>query len=519
MRNFMQGRSTYIKLIGGLAAITLLLLLCIWGFGGDGTADSLFYICENEDQELLVFDQGGEDLFIVLRNSENIEAYALNLESGQLTTEELSPELGRASVAGSSLGIYYRDDYTSSLSLWNSSILMSEAIENQFLYFIAAAEDRKCTFTSDGALFAVSEAGKLEQWTPVSKKPKDVGLKEPDFLITTPGEWVYAYAQETLYRWRGRDSDQEESWKCHAAPAWMVGEEAFVDTSGALFLIRDGELFEAPEALSQLDTSRCYIKDNEVYAADPTGEIYRYNLDGTATGRQPWAGEVLRLAAEGALVQKDGRLWFAPYQFQDIEEQPEETPPPTIEPSEEPEASESPLPTEEATPTPEATPSAVPSPELSPEPSETSSPTPEPGEDTETPVPTPGGSPLYETTTWDGVEYILLDEEMTVKKLQKMMEPQWVYIYDLEGNLASEGILKTGMTLTSKISPENKVIVILGDCNGNGHVNSKDIELASMCILGGDYLRSDAAFLAVDLDRDGSLTLRDLILLSEKISE
>lgn len=171
MRNLTQGRRTYIRLIGALAVVIALLLLGIWGFEDDSTADSFFYICENEnkEQELLVFDQGGEDLFIVLRAGENIEAYVLNLESGQLRTEELSPDLGQASVVGGSLGIYYSDDVTSSnLTLWNSSVPMPEAKGKQFLYLTAAGEDRQYTFTSDGALFAVSKEGKLERWTPVA---------------------------------------------------------------------------------------------------------------------------------------------------------------------------------------------------------------------------------------------------------------------------------------------------------------------------------------------------------------
>ena len=208
-----------------------------------------------------------------------------------------------------------------------------------------------------------------------------------------------------------------------------------------------------------------------MYMADSEGTIYRHDVDGTITGWFELEGEILRLSREGVLVEKDGKLWFSPYLFQDIGEEPEATPAPTLVPSEEPTPSESPIPTEEPTPTPEPTPTETPT----PEPSETSSPSPEPGEDTEaSPTPAPSDSPLYSTTTWDGIEYVLLNDQMTAKKLRDLMKPQAVLIRDLEGNPVSEGVIKTGMTM------DDKVIVILGDCNGSGYVNSKDIELASM---------------------------------------
>lgn len=501
-------RNIGLKIALAAAVLTSLILLSAWGFRNG--EDSLFYITDSTGQEILTFDQGGEELFLVLRSGESITAYALNLESGQLMTEPLNSELGSTSVVGSSLGIYYRDDVSSSLTLWNTAISMSDAKEAQYLYFTAAAEERLYTFTSDGTLYAVSEEGELEQWTPFEPDSQSVGLVDLEFLTVTPDEWIYAYAAEILYRWKGSDLNSIESWRCSSSPAWMVGEEAFVDMAGTLFLVQNEELQPAPESLDQLDTSRCYINGDEMYTADSEGTIYRHDVDGTITGWFELEGEILRLSREGVLVEKDGKLWFSPYLFQDIGEEPEATPAPTLVPSEEPTPSESPIPTEEPTPTPEPTPTETPT----PEPSETSSPSPEPGEDTEaSPTPAPSDSPLYSTTTWDGIEYVLLNDQMTAKKLRDLMKPQAVLIRDLEGNPVSEGVIKTGMTM------DDKVIVILGDCNGSGYVNSKDIELASMCILGGDYLRTDAAFLAVDLNRDGSLTLRDLVLLSSLIDK
>lgn len=91
------------------------------------------------------------------------------------------------------------------------------------------------------------------------------------------------------------------------------------------------------------------------------------------------------------------------------------------------------------------------------------------------------------------------------------MEPQAVKFYDAEGNPISGGMIKTGMKM------DEQVIVILGDCNGSGYVTSKDLEAVGTCILGSSYFQTDAEFLAADLDGDGSLTLRDMVLLSELI--
>ena len=517
-------RAINVKLSGAVAVGVLicLVLIVVWGLGSADSADSWFCIGDSFGQEILECSQGEDELFLVLRDGESIEAHALNLENGQMKTEPLNAELTKASVIGDSLGIYYRDEdesgiaFTSNLTFWKSSVEMSDAKKEQYQYFIAAAKDKPYGFTADGTLFLVSDEGELQQWGPFDPECQDVGLVDVEFMTVTPGEWIYVYALEALHRWKGSSLDSLESWPCDSPPVEMIGEDAFVDITGAISFIQDGTIQPAPEVFNQQDVSLCLKNGSEIYAAEPEGNIFRYDLSGEKTGHFEVEGKVLRLVTSGALVEAGGKLWFAPYQFHEIIDGPEETP--TPEPSEEP-PFESSSPTEEATPTPTSIPT--------PEPDETASPSPTPGEDTQatptptatpsatpsapTPSPTPSASPLYKTISWYGVDYMMMNEQMTIQELRIKMEPQAVKFYDAEGNPISGGMIKTGMKM------DEQVIVILGDCNGSGYVTSKDLEAVGTCILGSSYFQTDAEFLAADLDGDGSLTLRDMVLLSELI--
>ena len=91
------------------------------------------------------------------------------------------------------------------------------------------------------------------------------------------------------------------------------------------------------------------------------------------------------------------------------------------------------------------------------------------------------------------------------------MPPDTILVRDLEGQPVSSGALATGMSAST--AGEEFLLVVPGDCDGNGAVNRQDLKEAQALLLEGDGL-STPYRRAADLDGDGALTTQDLALLS-----
>lgn len=499
------------------ATILLSALFCVIGLMAlrysQPDEEGVFSIATAENQELLFFGQGEDQVFLVLRDGEETNLHCLDLASGETVMAGLKKEPDRFFLSGDTLGIISRDSMSYSLLFWNSRIEISDAQQNALQYFADSVSNDSFTAFSDSLLYIAPPGGCLEIYSPFEFSPEEAGLDGIRFLASTPAGQVYAYSDETLFSWIGGDFGNRAQWSYIFSPIQLIGESAFLDEDGTAYVLGEGGLEPLPEGLIMGDPFREYLSDDEIYSASSADTVYRYTFTGELTGSFSLDGEIKGLASGGALVKRENEFVFAPYYFTDIGTEPEETPSPEPDPT--PEPSSEPDPSEEPSPSPEPEP-ASPEPTQEPEPSQEPTTEPDDSPTPDVPTSTPSPNPIYHTREVDGVEYILLSSPMTIKELRTLMAPEAVKIKDQEGNSAAEGILKTGMTMT-RMNRQEVCIVIQGDCTGDGYINVKDMELGCYCILGASYIPTDAAFLAIDFDDDGRLTLLDLVNLSDAI--
>ena len=109
-------------------------------------------------------------------------------------------------------------------------------------------------------------------------------------------------------------------------------------------------------------------------------------------------------------------------------------------------------------------------------------------------------------------QYILMPAGSTAADLRELFKPGSVKICDLAGKQITQGKLATGMTA------DDWFIVIKGDCNGTGTVNSADLRTALSLFLKSGLV-TDAYSRAVDLNDNGAVDTQDLLLLSAMVGK
>lgn len=129
--------------------------------------------------------------------------------------------------------------------------------------------------------------------------------------------------------------------------------------------------------------------------------------------------------------------------------------------------------------------------------------------ETSTPEPSPPSEPVPEEPPlkMEG-SYLLLSAGTTVPELRELFRPESVEVFDLSGRPLYRGSLATGMTV------EGWTVVVLGDCNGTGTVNSADLRVA-MTMLLADTPVDDPSSRAADLNHNGELDTEDLVLMNQ----
>ena len=109
---------------------------------------------------------------------------------------------------------------------------------------------------------------------------------------------------------------------------------------------------------------------------------------------------------------------------------------------------------------------------------------------------------------------IIVEAGMTVTALKKRDESISA-VYDNDGQEIGSGKLRTGYSL-KKYGIEYP-LVVRGDLNASGTVNSRDIKLFMEHLVGNSTLTGVFA-IAADWNGDGNLDNRDLVLLSKKVT-
>ena len=134
-----------------------------------------------------------------------------------------------------------------------------------------------------------------------------------------------------------------------------------------------------------------------------------------------------------------------------------------------------------------------------------------------TPTPTASASPTPSPAPDSGLTFrdgcLFAPEGMTCAGLRDVLAPREAQIYT-ENMAPASGRLKTGLTALVDGTPYT--VVVPGDINGSGTVNSADLRLLQRHLADDEPLDSDALF-AADLNADGVADAADLVLLSARI--
>jgi len=109
--------------------------------------------------------------------------------------------------------------------------------------------------------------------------------------------------------------------------------------------------------------------------------------------------------------------------------------------------------------------------------------------------------------------YVRVNPEVKIEQLEEVLKQTEMTVYATKEKrqLVTQGIVKTGMYITSKEEPEGKEIAVRGDVNGDGKANQVDLSYLIRYIIGinGTALEG-VQYEAGDFKKDGEVNQIDL---------
>ncbi|WP_099205242.1 dockerin type I repeat-containing protein [Scatolibacter rhodanostii] len=315
------------------------------------------------------------------------------------------------------------------------------------------------------------------------------GTYRNQFVSSSPIEFLQFFS-DTLYlytdnqSWLSLSTDDlaiQSNLPLPSKPAKIMNEYLLLDIDGNFLDYSQDNfplIFSSPLPFTEF-LFHAWNNENQILWANEQNEIVRYSLESNQQDSFRTDGSIYAIAGHSAIASENGTLYYVSLNsFQ------EKTPEPTVTPS--------PIPTD------------IPSkPTKSPKPSATPTEKPDISE--------------FILPNWaeENGDYLYIKDSKTIALLKETLSPFTVMIQDKNRNTVSSGNLRTGFA----ISVENQLhfeLVLIGDCNASGTVNTADIKEMQRAVLGSNLLEG-ASFAAADLNRDNRITTADLILLSEMI--
>lgn len=255
-----------------------------------------------------------------------------------------------------------------------------------------------------------------------------------------------------------------------ARPYKLLGSDVYVNMQGEV------RLFSGEEWAEDTIVTEAVLSGDMLYWLSDTSEVSRVRR-GDKAEFFTLSGEAAALTANAAIIWQNGALCRESF---GTFVQPTPTP--------------SPIPT----PTPE--PTATPKPSKTPKPMATPKPTATPDPDVTAKLRVSG--------------HILYAEPgVTAAKLRAAFPQAEVEVYT-SSSAAASGRLKTGMSVL--IDDELYTVIVPGDINASGTVNTADMRLLQRVLVGETEL-TDTAALAADLNENGRPDAADLVLLAAKM--
>ncbi|MFR7551821.1 MAG: dockerin type I domain-containing protein [Acutalibacteraceae bacterium] len=240
----------------------------------------------------------------------------------------------------------------------------------------------------------------------------------------------------------------------HAADVHkMLDAETYIDSEGNL-CTTDGTILLRTGA-NPTAVLTAYAGGSFFWASDPQ-TVSRFDTAGGAVALHPADGTLEALTGSAMLIRREGAFYRVPYgEF-----------------------------TQPATPTPTASP---------------------------TPLPTP--DPERVEVAFSGT-YLIVPAGTTAARLRDALAPADVEVYT-KNMSAAAGKLKTDQI--AMVDGDLYTVIVPGDLNASGTVNTADLRLFQR-VLAGDAALDDAAAFAADLNGDGTADAADLVLLSARIA-
>ena len=255
-----------------------------------------------------------------------------------------------------------------------------------------------------------------------------------------------------------------------ARPYKLLGSDVYVNMQGEV------RLFSGEEWAEDTIVTEAVLSGDMLYWLSDTSEVSRVRR-GDKAEFFTLSGEAAALTANAAIIWQNGALCREPFGT-------------FVQP----------------TPTPSPIPTPTPEPTATPKPSKTPKPT-------TTPKPTATPDPDVTAKLRVSGHILYAEPGVTAAKLRAAFPQAEVEVYT-SSSAAASGRLKTGMSVL--IDDKLYTVIVPGDINASGTVNTADMRLLQRVLVGETEL-TDTAALAADLNENGRPDAADLVLLAGKM--
>lgn len=458
------------RYFAGAAAILFLLLLC--GFAPQS-------ITEDKDAQVLLYETYGESEILVYTGRTTV-LYRPDGRSAE------APFNGQYAVLhGDTVTVFAETEEFLAVERFSA-----ETLEETDLFALPVTSGlRFAESDSAGRLYAVTYGAPstLQVFDAAGEPLTEFIFEDKIFGIQTVDSTLYVLLSESAVQISLAGnvptlSGTSFTYAPAARPYKLLGSDVYVNMQGEV------RLFSGEEWVEDTIVTEAVLSGDMLYWLSDTSEVSRVRR-GDKAEFFTLSGEAAALTANAAIIWQNGALCRESFgTFVQPTPTPSPIPTPTPEPTATPKPSKTPKPT------------ATPKPNMTPKPTAT---------------PKPAATPDHDVTAkLRIVGHVLYAQSgVTAAKLRAAFPQSETEVYTASSAPAS-GRLKTGMS--ALIDDTLYTVIVPGDINGSGTVNTADLRLLQRVLVGETEL-NDTAALAADLNENGRPDAADLVLLAAKM--
>ena len=458
------------RYFAGAAAILFLLLLC--GFAPQS-------ITEDKDAQVLLYETYGESEILVYTGRTTV-LYRPDGRSAE------APFNGQYAVLhGDAVTVFAETEEFLAVERFSA-----ETLEETDLFALPVTSGlRFAESDSAGRLYAVTYGAPstLQVFDAAGEPLTEFIFEDTIFGIQTVDSTLYVLLSESAVQISLAGnvptlSGTAFTYAPAARPYKLLGSDVYVNMQGEV------RLFSGEEWAEDTIVTEAVLSGDMLYWLSDTSEVSRVRR-GDKAEFFTLSGEAAALTANAAIIWQNGALCRESFgTFVQPTPTPSPIPTPTPEPTATPKPSKTPKPT--ATPKPSTTPKL-----------------------TATPKPTATPDPDVTAKLRVSGHILYAEPGVTAAKLRAAFPQAEVEVYT-SSSAAASGRLKTGMSVL--IDDKLYTVIVPGDINASGTVNTADMRLLQRVLVGETEL-TDTAALAADLNENGRSDAADLVLLDAKM--